>query len=373
MEQGVKSTPGAVGRAGTLVAGLLAFVVSFEGTARVDDLLRYGMPLMAPYASEGELVVHDSLGVHGRPKAQYLKWALNSLGTRGPEVSRRRPPDVLRVVATGASETFGQSESAGREFPRQLEDSLRERMRRGHLGPFTSIEVLNVAFFGMTLPTAIQDVRLRVGGFEPQIVVLYPTSVQYLSDAVPQAVLPRTGAAPVPGVAASLRPRVLMRLREELKRLAPIAWREQLWLRTVRREEAAHGPGWRFASVPQDRLAAYEADLRRFVGTVRSIGATPVLATHANRFVGGTVIDSSLLAAWERFYPRSQGQVLLAFDSAGAEVTRRVARDSGVVLADTREALRGCSGCFAEYAHFTDEGAARVARTIGAAIEGSLP
>ena len=121
--------------------------------------------------------------------------------------------------------------------------------------------------------------------------------------------------------------------------------------------------------MPLDRLAAYEADLRTFVGTVRSIGAEPVLATHANRFVGSTAADSSLLDAWQRFYPRPEGQVILAFDSAGAEVTKRVASDSGVALADVRAALTNCPGCFADYAHFTDEGAARVAGAVAGAVE----
>ena len=186
-------------RAGWLAAGLLAFGVAFEATARVEDLIRYGMPLAAPYRSEVDLVVHDSLGMHGRPGAQYLKWSLNSLGTRGPEVSRQRQPGVLRVVTTGASETFGQSEAPGREYPRQLEDSLKRYLRQGALASFGSAEVLNAAFFGMSLPTATQDVHLRVAGFEPQFVVLYPTSVQYLNDELPTAVEPAAGPGALTG------------------------------------------------------------------------------------------------------------------------------------------------------------------------------
>jgi len=364
----VNLIPPVLCRAGWLAAGLLAFGVAFEATARVEDFIRYGMPLTAPYRSEVDLVVHDSLGIHGRPGAQYLKWALNSIGTRGPEVSRHRAPGVLRVAATGASETFGQSEAPGREYPRQLEDSLRARLEAGGLAPFRSVEVLNVAFFGMSLPTATQDVRLRIAGFEPQVVVLYPTSVQYLNDEPPTAVAPVRGSAPAPDVWASLRPRAVLRLREEVKRLAPLAWRELFWRAEVRRQQATHAAGWRYTSVPQDRVAAFEADLRAFVGAVRAIGAEPVLATHANRFVGGTVSDSSLLTAWERAYPRPEGQVLLAFDSLGAEVVRRVAADSGVALADVRAALSGCVACFADYAHFTDEGAARVAGTVASAL-----
>lgn len=356
-------------RAAWAVVGLAAFGVAFELTARLEDLIRYGMPLTSPYRSEFDLVTRDSLGTHGRPGAQYLKWALNSLGTRGPEVSRQPGPGVLRVVATGASEAFGHYEGRGHEYPRQLEDTLRANLTGGASAPYESVEVLNAAFFGLTMPTATQDVRLRVSGFGPAIVVLYPTSVQYLSDGLPKAETPPLAAAPALGLGAILSPRALARLREELKRVTPRAWQEWLWQAQVRRELARHEVGWRYTEVPLDRLAAYESDLRAFIGTVRSVGAEPVLATHANRFVGTTDADSSLLSAWQRFYPRPEGQVILAFDSAGAEVTMRVAADSNVALADVRMALTNCPACFADYAHFTDEGAARVAGAVAGAVE----
>jgi hypothetical protein len=203
-------------------------------------------------------------------------------------------------------------------------------------------------------------------------VVLYPTSVQYLHEVLPKAVPPLAGPGEAPGVWASLRPRTFTRLREELKRLAPVGWRERLWRNEVRRQLSQHEPGWRYASLPQDRLGSFDADLRAFVGAVRAIGAEPVLATHANRFVDANVQDSSLLSAWGRFYPRAEGAIILAFDSAGADVTRRVAADSGVVVADIRSAMRGCGNCFADYAHFTDVGAARAASTLASAISDLL-
>ena len=37
-------------------------------------------------------------------------------------------PGVVRIATTGASETFGLYEAANKEYPRQLEDSLRSRI-----------------------------------------------------------------------------------------------------------------------------------------------------------------------------------------------------------------------------------------------------
>src|SRR4029453_9262350 len=117
-----------------------------------------------------------------------------------------------------------------------------------------SVEVLNAAFFGMSLPTATQDVRLRVAGFKPAIVVLYPTSVQYLSDVLPKAEAPLKVSAPASEPDARLRPRTFSRLREELKRVAPHAWREWLWRAQVRQQLAGREPGWRYTEIPRDRL-----------------------------------------------------------------------------------------------------------------------
>jgi hypothetical protein len=350
------------------LAVVLAFGAAFELAARVEDWVRYDMPFDSPYRSEGDLVVRDSLGMHGRPHAAYLKWRMNSLGLRGPEITRHRPDGVLRVVVAGASEAFGQSESPGQEFPRQLEDSLRALLRASGPDDWQRVEVLNAAFFGMSLPTVIQDVELRVRDFEPQVIVLYPTTAQYLADEVPAA------AGRVPGQSGDLnrwhaaRPRAIERLREQLKRVTPRVLREWRWRAEFRAAADNRPEGWRFTSVPAQRVEAFDHDLRRFVGAVRAIGAVPVLSTHANRYVGGGTRDSALLAAWQRFYPRADGEVILAFDSVGAHVTGRVAADSGIAVADIRAALSGCEACFADYAHLTDQGAARAARAAAAAV-----
>jgi hypothetical protein len=102
------------------------------------------------------------------------------------------------------------------------------------------------------------------------------------------------------------------------------------------------------------------------VGTIRSIGAEPMLMTHGNVFMGGTKNDA-LARAWERFYPRATANTLIAFDSVARTVTLEVARDSGVVVVDVAGDLaRAGSGdrVYSDFAHFTELGAARVAADL---------
>jgi hypothetical protein len=295
--------------------------VTFELAMRLDDLVRFGTPVWSPISVEDELVVRDRLGEHGRPNAQFQKWTLNNLGMRGPDIAVSKPGNVLRVVTAGASETFGLYESPGREYPRQLEDSLRQSLTASHC-EVDSVEVINAAIFGMSLPTIDEDLRTRVAPLRPDVVVLYPTPVQYLTEGIPIAAEPdTTGAADDPGWLAILKPRATYRLRDQLKAILPEWIKTWLRGREVAAVTSAHPPGWRFEAIPVDRLARYEGDLRHAVGTIRAIGATPVLMTHADAFMAPGNRNAAEMTTWERIYPRATSATLAAFDSAGADVT----------------------------------------------------
>jgi hypothetical protein len=83
--------------------------------------------------------------------------------------------------------------------------------------------------------------------------------------------------------------------------------------------------------------------------------------------------DDGWMEFWVHQYPRATGAALIAFDSTADEVTVRVARDSGAALVDLASlARRGLftpySESYADYAHFTDVGAERVAAAIAPVV-----
>jgi hypothetical protein len=128
---------------------------------------------------------------------------------------------------------------------------------------------------------------------------------------------------------------------------------------------AAHAPGWRFETVPAERVERYDADLRKLIGTIRRIGAAPVLVTHANEFVGRPDADHEMLVAWEKFYPRATGKTIIAMDSVARGTTLRVAADSGVTIVDAAQRLAAAPlSSFADFVHFSDNGAAIMANAI---------
>lgn len=352
-----------------ITAVVLAVLVGAEVAVRVEDWITTGTPFFSTYTSQSDLLVRDADGVHGRRNAAFGKWHLNALGVRGPAADSAKHPGTLRVFTTGASETFGVYESPDHEFPRQLEDTLNTR------GACGRVQVLNAAFRGMSLPTVTQDIRNRVRRFGPDVIVYYPTPSQYLEDRVPTPAAPDSlahDAGPSPWKA--LRPRLLDRLADRIRSAPPAGLTVWLRERQVRAVARRHPPGWRFDSLPLDRLATYERDLRALVGTVRAVGARAVLGTHANAFAGTASRRADWVSAWELVYPRAPLSTLIAFDSAARLVTLRVAQDSGVAVVDVVSLLHvGGERVFGDFAHFTDVGAGVVAAGFATAITRSCP
>jgi hypothetical protein len=249
-------------------------------------------------------------------------------------------------------------ESPGRDWPQQLQDSLHQCAR--------PVRVLNAAFAGMSLPTVRQDFVRRLQPHAPAVWIYYPTPMQYLASPLP------TAAEPLPGAIEPLSPwrsRALPRFRDASKRGVPeplLDLGRTLMTARARKADAITAR----TTVDQDRLDAFERDLRVLVGTVRGTGTTPVLLVHANRFTDTTSLDARrMLTAWERFYPEYTGTAIVRFDAAAAERTRTVAADSGIMLVDPRARLRTLGpSAFRDFGHFNDSGAAAVAGETARAL-----
>jgi hypothetical protein len=333
----------------------VSVVIGGEIMARIDDAVRAGMPILKS-PTEFDLKMRDSLGVRGRPFAQYRKWTLNNAGFRGPEVRLTPRPECVRVAVMGASETFGALESPEKEYPAQLGDSLR---RRG------CYEIINAAVVGMSLTEQIRLWDKWVSRFQPDIVVIYPSPAFYLSDQAPR--FRSYGAVP-----AARPPRFASRLVDRL--YSRIEYPAFIQRRRVAKAIADARNGkpaeWFFRQVPDERLALLRQHLDSLISSVRARGAIPVLVTHAMRF-GASIKgeDRDLLRSWVRFTPRATEEVLLAFELESAVMERDLAKTRGVPLVDAAAIMTGRTEMFGDAVHFTDEGSSVMARSIASVIE----
>lgn len=341
----------------TLWWGMLfvSVVMAGEVMARIDDAARAGIPILNSPA-ESDLTIRDSLGIRGRPFAQYRKWTLNNAGFRGSEVRPVPRSDCVRVAVMGASETFGSYESPEKEYPAQLADSLR---RRG------CYEIINAAVVGMSLTGQVRLWDKWISRFRPDIVVIYPSPAFYLSNEAPRFDSYRTAPTARP-------PRLASRLVDRLK--SRIQYPAFIQRRRVAKEIADARNGkparWFYRQVPDERLALLRQHLDSLISTVRARGAMPVLMTHAMRF-GDSLSgeDRDLLRSWVRYTPRATEEVLLAFELESAAMERDLAKTRGVPLVDAAAIMTGRTEWFEDAIHFTDEGSSVMAGSIALVIE----
>jgi hypothetical protein len=335
-----------------LAGACLVALVTWEVCARLDDVVTAGAPFFGPY-DNSVLYTTDALGMRGRPHARYLKWHLNSLGYRGPELPERG----VRVVCLGSSETFGLYEAADKEYPRQLEVRLGERAGQG------AYAVLNAAYPGMSMLTIGRRLPELLDRVKPRIVVIYPSFTGYVEPPDPHVIPP----APKP----SRLPRIAARMETVLR--AAIPERLQTGLRHWQiNREARHLQV--MDRLPEENVARFQADLQTVVDMVLARGARVVLVTHATRF-GARVApeEESVLVAWRKFYPMLAPGGFLDMEERMNAVVRAVAKERGLGLADAARRMPTGARYFAEFVHFTDEGAGRLADLVADALLGAGP
>jgi len=336
-----------------IVGAAALALVTLEVSARVDDYVTHGAPLTG-YFDIQTIYEYDELGRRGKPNAQYLKWKLNSLGFRGPELE----PGKLTVATLGASETFGMYESDNREFPRQLETILRERFG-------DSVQVANVAYAGMSVGQALLRLDETLEAVEPDMLVVYPSVAAY-ADA-PKGEW-RLGKRPQRSSFAIFR--IEERVRDLLKNTIPD------WLQTQIREMQADRSkqaekGWQ--TLPEENVERFRRELDELVERTLATGAEVALVTHATRF-GDRVRpeDEPFLIAWRKFYPQLAEDGFLDMERRLNAVVREIAQERGLPLVDAAEKMEPGAENFVEFVHFTDQGAHRLAELIAAGVEPTI-
>ncbi|QJR36200.1 hypothetical protein [Gemmatimonas groenlandica] len=355
----------------------MLWMICFELGVRLDDRIRFGTPVFSPFHSQGQLTIRDVDGMHGRPHASYRKWVLNNHGMRGPDFELAKARGTFRVATIGASETFGLYEPAGKEYPRQLQDSL-EKMRldgRCKCVGVGRFEVINAALLGMSLPTVVQDVSLRLGRFSPDMIVLYPSPAQYLEQAAPAPAKPDSsvGRNQQPPLSWYVYPRAIDRIRETIKQSLPASVLFAARSIDRARSRGSQVPESEFREAPRERLAAYERDMSAALDAISAARATPFVVTHANVFGGSRGESRDMLVAWLRFYPRATGRVPIEFDSLAAISTARIAREKSAILFDWNSRVRQLrENPFEDFAHHNEWGSGVLAGGLASEIVSSI-
>ncbi len=336
--------------------GLVIFVIALEVCARVDDVVTYGAPFWGSY-NDDLLLQQDNIGKWGKPGARYAKWQLNSLGYRGPELRA----GSVRIITMGASETFGLYEAPGEEYPRQLERDLNSWAGKDLL------QVVNVAFAGETLPTAVLRVPQIVAQIHPSYALIYPDLSSYIWMTLRTEKSPPAPHAPKPGM--KFDSRLSGRVENLLKQTLPTAIQDELWKISMRREIASRHYVV-LDRLPEDRFERFRQDLRTLIAALRDHGVEPILVTHATIFSRPlTESDHVSLTHWRKIYPMLKEEGFLDMESRMNDVIRQTAADEHLPLIDADKEMSHGAKYFADFVHFTTYGAGVMASILANGME----
>jgi hypothetical protein len=338
------------------LACLVIVGVVMELCARTEDKIRYSAPFTGSYSLES-LYQFDELGKYGLPNSSYLKWHLNEVGYRGPALRQ----NTYRIACLGSSETFGLYESAEKEWPRQLEETLNRNQ------PTAEYEVVDIAYPGLSMGTSLKRLPQMLDSVHPKMVVIYPSYTPYIDTDQPQPwplpVVPKK----TPTHPSHFEWRISGRLQTWSKTVLPES------IQTAMRQwQIAHDPSGASAVdvLPQANIDAFAADLQQVTTELQRQGVAVVLVTHANRF-GKTVApeDRQFMTAWRKFFPTLKEAGLLDMEQRMSDAVRKVGAKDSVPVVDAASLIAPGAQNFAEFVHFTDAGSKHLAALVANEIQ----
>jgi lysophospholipase L1-like esterase len=141
--------------------------VKYGGTASVRD------PMLTFDEAAGIYVPTPGYELKGRN----IHIKINSLGFRGEEVAREKPPGTFRIVCLGASTTFSAEVSSNE---RMWTHQLQEKLRAAY--PGRKIEVINAAVGGYVSADNLKRLKHHVLGLDPDLVIYYEANNEIVKD-----------------------------------------------------------------------------------------------------------------------------------------------------------------------------------------------
>ncbi len=362
-----------VGTAAGMLAIALALFAALEIAVRVRDRVRFGRWMVTPAVERYvearrllEIVMpHPYLiGVlrpGGATSARGRSASVNSHGYRGAEFASPKPPGVVRVLAIGGSTTFDVCVSNDDAmWPHQLEKSLARRF------PAMKIEVVNGGHPGYTTIEMLLKLQLLdLDIVEPDVVVVFAG----LNDLQPSAA-PGFRADYTVGH-AEIQERFL-----GFESRPPSLLARSLLLAKIHGKLGDTPPEMPDTPRRDRTLPEAEAVYRERLGEIarvsRDRGADVVFVTQQIHFGADRPITIADSISAYRWLPYLTVDGMIAGMSRYNTITREVAASVGAPLVDVEADVAATESDFADYCHWTDEGAAKMARCIAAALPESL-
>lgn len=344
----------------------LAFLITLEAWARLDDWSQFRAPIFERY-TQRRILGNDESGIrHNIPNARFEKWIINSMGFRGDEVPARKAAGEIRIACLGTSESFGLYESAGKEWPEQLAELFKKDDKK--------VVVLNMSVVGQGEAQRMRYMERYVSPLRPDLLILYINFMEFVHPKVENrdATKEKAQKAGIGDWAAQVVEacRVAPKLKEALKRMLPASAVDWISLRVSERmvqeaERTVLRNAMPMDTAPTENVQRFKEAQRELVRHARELGMLPVLCTYP------TLAAEDNLATYRSIILEARAG-MIQFSLAGMidcgkkfnEATQEVAQELGVMVVDCDSALPKTREYFADYLHYTDVGAGIVAKTV---------
>jgi len=337
-----------------LYAGVLAVLalLACEGALRVRARIKYGA---AATGVRDPMVQYDREADLNVPRPGYevsggrINIKINSLGFRGDEFTRQKPPNTVRVACLGASTTFCAEVSSNHHTWPYL---LQERLRKAY--PGVNIEVVNAALGGYVADDNLKNLRHRVMPLDPDLVLYYEANNEIVHDtqllAVRDGLIRADGARQSPLVTSLSKYSVLFDLA--YKNLA-----------IMLRSRAASGDAKKLDRVPPDLPAHFVGVLDQMRADLAAKDVPFVLSTFIVKYRRSQDRATQIKNADVEFYYMpwmSIDGMLDAMDVYNQAILDYASR-AALPVVDDREAVPADAEHYSDCMHFLDKGAEAMA------------
>lgn len=337
----------------TIVALLLA-----EAGLRLRAWARYGTT--SPSAQNMAYVFDPKLQIivpragaelHGSE----INVKINSLGFRGDEFSKVKPPNTVRIACLGASTTYCPEVSSNdAAWPAQLQRLLQARY------PKVRIEVINAGIQGLKASHSLKNLRYRVLPLQPDLVIFYEVHNDLVVDtralAIRQGLIDDNVGKPK-GVPAFLAAKSL--LFNLISRNLEILWDNR---------EVKTG---KLTEIRRDLPDHFVGELQEMHDLLSARHIPLVLSQFLVRFRGDQPRKTQLENAEIAFVYMPWMTVDSLLDSFNLynDAVARFARSRGIPFVDDSDSVPGDRVHYVDHVHFSDAGCKAMAERFARFID----
>jgi lysophospholipase L1-like esterase len=326
----------------------LIVLAGCEAALRVRAWVRYGSPStgvrdpMLTYDRDADLYVPRP-GYEAQGARIHIK--INSLGFRGDEFTRQKPPRTVRVACLGASTTFCAEASSNRTtWPHRLQEKLQAAY------PDVKIEVINAAVGGYVAADSLKALRHRVLPLDPDVVIYYEANNEIVKDTKELAARQGIAVESVPSRPAAVLSKYSLMFDLAYKNLAILA---------AGRASAAP----KIDRVPADLPAHFISELDEMRVELARRNVPLVLSTFLVKYRRNQPRQTQIANADVAFYymPWMSIDGMLNAMDVYNDAILGYAKQHDLPVVDDREAVPPDADHYSDCMHFKDAGAEAMA------------